>query len=223
MLSSFCIRPQTYFVTWERPRAEEQSHSWAILNQRIFCWMAGSWDCTVKLWSLAEGRQPWTGLGCLKGADRDLSEHDSAVTHLDADLCGNMLLTGTEEGVLTLWDVRQDSCVWQVSCPACDSHCKGRRGFGNWTARTRDSSVASVRYVCSIAHCQWLILLSFCHAQAAFRLCAFQQQPRAVQVVHDSVSVSTEQMSQHSSVQFCRLVRSAQNAQRSVCLAYLLP
>ena len=68
----------------------------------------------MKLWSLAEGRQPWTGVGCLGRADRDLSEHDSAVTHLDADICGNMLLTGTEEGVLTLWDVRQDSLVWQV-------------------------------------------------------------------------------------------------------------
>jgi len=71
----------------------------------------------VKLWSLAEGRQPWTGQGCLGRAERELPDHDSGITHLDSDLCGNLLLTATEEGVLTLWDLRQNNSVWQVPTP----------------------------------------------------------------------------------------------------------
>jgi hypothetical protein len=71
----------------------------------------------VKLWRLDEGRQPWTGQGCLRGAERELSDHESAVVYMDADLCGGMVLTGTEEGTVTLWDLRQQAAVWQVRPP----------------------------------------------------------------------------------------------------------
>ncbi|GFR43449.1 hypothetical protein Agub_g4532, partial [Astrephomene gubernaculifera] len=67
--------------------------------------VTASWDCSVKIWSLAEGRAPWTtGLSL---ATSELRDFDSGVWALATDpWAGALLATGTEEGVVALWDTR---------------------------------------------------------------------------------------------------------------------
>jgi len=124
LAGSYDNRCYAYSVDWGRQLGSWPAHDDAVSCMKLVrpagapcSLLTGAWDCSVKLWRLGEGRQPWTGQGCLGRAERELTDHDSAVVFLDADLCGRMVLTGTEEGTVTLWDVRQQAAVWQVAAP----------------------------------------------------------------------------------------------------------
>ena len=73
--------------------------------------VTGSWDCTVKVWELAEGRCPW-GSG-LSQPLAELRDFDSGVWALAAGGGGggplsgpSCIVTGTEEGLVQAWDLR---------------------------------------------------------------------------------------------------------------------
>ncbi len=75
--------------------------------------VTGSWDCTVKLWRLEEGRQPWGA--SLSIPERELAEQESAVWAVAAHPTGPVIVTGTEEGGVTGWDLRQPTPAFQVA------------------------------------------------------------------------------------------------------------
>jgi hypothetical protein len=69
-----------------------------------------SWDCSVKLWELSEGRQPWSTTTPIAAAElRDL---DAGVWALAGSACGRLLVSGSEEGVVAAWDLRTRRQIW---------------------------------------------------------------------------------------------------------------
>jgi hypothetical protein len=74
--------------------------------------VTASWDCSVKVWDVAEGRQPWSSTLPLPSIElRDL---DSGVWALSASASGQLLVTGTEEGVVSAWDLRTRQQIWST-------------------------------------------------------------------------------------------------------------
>jgi len=77
--------------------------------------LTASWDCCVKVWDVGEGRAPWSSTLPLPLVElRDL---ESGVWALAASASGQLLVTGTEEGVVAAWDLRTRQQIWatQVS------------------------------------------------------------------------------------------------------------
>ncbi|GLI70367.1 hypothetical protein VaNZ11_015146 [Volvox africanus] len=82
--------------------------------------VTASWDCSVKIWSLAEGRAPWTTGLSLPTAE--LRDFESGVWALATDPWGGPLLaTGTEEGVVALWDTRAPGRNRPGCCCVCQA------------------------------------------------------------------------------------------------------
>ncbi|KAL6753513.1 WD40-repeat-containing domain protein [Haematococcus lacustris] len=80
--------------------------------------LTASWDCSVKVWSLAEGRQPWSPAGSALAAvpEVTLSEFEGGVWALAPGPVGShLLLAGTEEGVVSCCDLRSKGSVWSQS------------------------------------------------------------------------------------------------------------
>jgi len=72
--------------------------------------VTASWDCCVKVWDVAEGRAPWSSTLPLPVVElRDL---ESGVWALSASASGQLLVTGTEEGVVAAWDLRTRQQIW---------------------------------------------------------------------------------------------------------------
>jgi hypothetical protein len=52
----------------------------------------------------------------------ELGEHEAGVWALAADAQGRLLVTGTEEGCVAVWDARSRGRAWQVR--ACAAMCR---------------------------------------------------------------------------------------------------
>lgn len=74
------------------------------------------WSCWGHVRSVAEGRAPWGGQPVLPAAE--LSDHDAGIWALSADERGRLIVSGTEEGVVTAWDMRSRQAAWQVCVSA---------------------------------------------------------------------------------------------------------
>ena len=82
---------------------------------------------------LAEGRQPWSGVPVMPEAE--LGEHETGVWALAASDVGSTVVTGTDEGAVTAWDMRarranwQARSAWGVSCKHAKARhcCESRR------------------------------------------------------------------------------------------------
>jgi len=79
--------------------------------------VTASWDSTVKIWSIAEGRgSSVTSAKATAIPDAEFLEHDSAIWSLDVEPEGNLAVSGAEDGTIIAWDLRSaTSCVWQSS------------------------------------------------------------------------------------------------------------
>ena len=63
---------------------------------------------------LAEGRQPWGGTPVMPEAE--LGDHETGVWALASSADGRTVVTGTDEGAVTAWDIRARRSLWQA-CP----------------------------------------------------------------------------------------------------------
>ena len=85
---------------------------------------------------LAEGRQPWSGAPVMPEAE--LGEHETGVWALAASDDGSTVVTGTDEGAVTAWDLRARRATWQarwawgVSCMTFSSGTAASRAM-SWT------------------------------------------------------------------------------------------
>ncbi|BBN03886.1 factor associated with neutral sphingomyelinase activation [Marchantia polymorpha subsp. ruderalis] len=82
--------------------------------------ITGSWDATVKVWSIEEGRGGWAAsFSSVSGntervPDCEIFEHEVAVWSLDVSENGHLAVSGAEDGTVKAWDLRAStSSVWQ--------------------------------------------------------------------------------------------------------------
>lgn len=79
--------------------------------------VTASWDATVKIWTMDEGRGSWaTTLGSSKNtrnASVEFVEHDGAVLCLDVGYQNNILVSGSEDGSIIAWDPRTPKSIWR--------------------------------------------------------------------------------------------------------------
>ncbi|MEW5307948.1 MAG: hypothetical protein WDW36_010315 [Sanguina aurantia] len=83
--------------------------------------VTGSWDCSVKVWALAEGRAPWDTR--LSLPEQELRGSESGVWAMALGGQPGCVVTGTEEGVVAQWDCRSGGRAWQAS--VCDDYIGG--------------------------------------------------------------------------------------------------
>lgn len=90
---------------------------------------SGSWDCTVRTWSLEIGangnaqRKERDNNGRGKGGSMSAGEnimcemdHDSPVTCVALHPAGSLLASGTQDGTLAVWLLPAGDLVHQISC-----------------------------------------------------------------------------------------------------------
>ncbi|KAK9801335.1 hypothetical protein WJX73_005585 [Symbiochloris irregularis] len=105
------------------PQERKLQGSWEAHDDAVSCLsvpsqtgdvvVSASWDCSVRLWSLAEARAPW-----LSGSPTPLSEiqdHDAGIWAMAVNGRGSIVATGTEEGAVCVWDTRNSTSACQVS------------------------------------------------------------------------------------------------------------
>lgn len=77
--------------------------------------LTASWDGTIKLWELAEGRQPWSAPGSASQAPVvQLGGGGGGVWSAAAGPSGQLVVAGGDDGTVSLWDVRSGARVWQA-------------------------------------------------------------------------------------------------------------
>lgn len=83
------------------------------LNQNRL--ITASWDCTVKIWSISDGRAPWSVPLTRRGPPEiEITDHESSIWDLAVSTDGQMLATGTDEGIVSVWDLRcHQRPIWQ--------------------------------------------------------------------------------------------------------------
>lgn len=74
------------------------------------------------MWEVAEGRQPWSST--LPLPLLELRDLESGVWALAGSASGQLLVTGTEEGVVAAWDLRTRQQIWatQVGRVVCSGN-----------------------------------------------------------------------------------------------------
>ncbi|KAL2636007.1 hypothetical protein R1flu_007486 [Riccia fluitans] len=87
--------------------------------------ITGSWDATVKVWSIEEGRGGWAAsFSTVSGSTErvpecDVLEHEVAVWSLDVAENGHTAISGAEDGTVKAWDLRASaSLIWQYNIGA---------------------------------------------------------------------------------------------------------
>lgn len=100
-----------------------------LLRQLWLCTYCHPVQMLCLVHRLAEGRQPWSGAPIMPEAE--LGEHETGVWALAANDVGSTVVTGTDEGAVTAWDLRARRAIWQA-----------RRA---WGARCRN---AKTRHCC---------------------------------------------------------------------------
>lgn len=78
--------------------------------------ITASWDGSVKIWPLLDGRAPWEGLSSQTPVPEiDISDHDSPVIKVAESVDGSVIVSGTDEGVTTAWDLRSPlKPIWKL-------------------------------------------------------------------------------------------------------------
>ncbi|KIY99365.1 hypothetical protein MNEG_8599 [Monoraphidium neglectum] len=74
--------------------------------------VTASWDCSVKVWDVAEGRQPWDS--SLPLAAAELRDFESGVWAVAGSGSGQLVVAGTEEGAVSAWDLRSRRQAWST-------------------------------------------------------------------------------------------------------------
>ncbi|KAH9320915.1 hypothetical protein KI387_015554, partial [Taxus chinensis] len=78
--------------------------------------VTASWDATVKIWSIDEGRGGWaTAFGSSKNTESpsmEFVEHEGPVLCLDVGCENNILVSGSEDGSIIAWDPRTPTSIW---------------------------------------------------------------------------------------------------------------
>lgn len=88
-------------------------------NDRLY---SGSWDSTVKVWSGVPAEMPGT-----KRHQFDLLaelEHDVSVNTINLNAVSTLLVSGTKEGMVNIWDLTTATLLHQTSCHSgtvCDA------------------------------------------------------------------------------------------------------
>lgn len=78
----------------------------------LICLMDMALSSAYPACRLEEGRQPWS-TSC-PVASSDIDDHVSGIWAMACDAMHDCLVSGTEEGVLTRWDLRWNKPAWQV-------------------------------------------------------------------------------------------------------------
>eukprot|EP00210_Caulerpa_lentillifera_P008159 g7792.t1 len=77
--------------------------------------MTASWDCSLKIWPLSEGRAPWEGLSKTPPVpELHFTEHEASICSATLSSETNLVISGTEEGVVSLFDIRSSSIIWKT-------------------------------------------------------------------------------------------------------------
>ncbi|XP_057822900.2 uncharacterized protein LOC131035250 [Cryptomeria japonica] len=78
--------------------------------------VTASWDATIKIWNIDEGRGSWaTTFGSSKktqSASMEFVEHEGAVLCLDVGYENSILVSGSEDGSIIAWDTRTPTSIW---------------------------------------------------------------------------------------------------------------
>lgn len=88
-------------------------------NDRLY---SASWDSTVKVWSGVPAEMPGT-----KRHQFDLLaelEHDVSVDTINLNTVSTLLVSGTKEGMVNIWDLTTATLLHQISCHSgtvCDA------------------------------------------------------------------------------------------------------
>jgi hypothetical protein len=92
--------------------------------------VTASWDCSVKVWDVAEGRQPWDS--SLPLAAAELRDFESGVWAVAGSGSGQLVVAGTEEGAVSAWDLRSRRQAWstKVGAPGSESGREARFFWG---------------------------------------------------------------------------------------------
>ncbi|DBA77988.1 hypothetical protein WJX77_012160 [Trebouxia sp. C0004] len=118
LAGSYDNQVYAYSVEFGRQLGKWQPHDDSVSGLQLMHedrLATASWDCSIKLWQLAEGRQPWSSSSVTVRPQQELADAESGIWALAApETAGGLVLGGTEEGMVMAWDLRMSSPAWQV-------------------------------------------------------------------------------------------------------------
>lgn len=116
MCSSWDNNVYFYSIAFGRRQDTLMGHDDAVskihwCNNKLF---SASWDSTVKVWSCV----PSKVCGTKRNNFELLAEleHDAGVNTINASSDGSLLVSGTKEGTVSIWDIADSSILHQLPC-----------------------------------------------------------------------------------------------------------